>query len=131
MKQEPPQYIPPVEIHNYKQFLEYARQAAIVTFEPIYFTSPLKTDVLNIPTQWLRSLQIYAIGVKMNGVFLTLTHKVRFYPTDVDPEEGIMDCVAAEDKLTNLVTELEKELAAVPGTPELPSLHEEWIRTLR
>jgi hypothetical protein len=60
-----------------------------------------------------------------------LMHRINFPPINLDFEEGILDCVAAEGQLTEIVQELETEFHAVPGAPERPSLHDEWIRTLR
>lgn len=131
MESEQNQYGPPVEIHDYQQFLSYARRAAIVTFEPIYYVIPVERDVLNDPAQWLRALRIYAIGVELNGILLTLMHRISFPPIDLNIEEGIADCVAVEGMFTQIVTELEDKFQAVPGTPEQPSLHDEWVRTLR
>ena len=58
-------------------------------------------------------------------------HRINFPPINFDFEEGVLDCVAAEGQLTEIVQELETEFQAVPGAPERPSLHDEWIRTLR
>ena len=131
MATKPMQYIPPVEIHDYRQFLAYAREAVIVTFEPVYYVAPFESDVIGEPAQWLRALRIYAIGVKLNGSFMTMMHRIEFPPVALDYEEGIFDCVASEERLTNIVRELETEFHAVPGAPEQPSVHDEWIRTLR
>ncbi|MFW9830767.1 MAG: hypothetical protein ACFFD8_03235 [Candidatus Thorarchaeota archaeon] len=125
------EYIPPVEVQDYKQFLNFARQAAIVTFEPIYYVTPFEGDVVDNPAQWLRALRIYAIGVELNGTLITLMHRINFPPINFDFEEGVLDCVVAEGQLMKIVQELETEFQAVPGAPEQPSLHEEWVRTLR
>lgn len=131
MELEQTNYIPPVEVQNYQQFLTYARKAAIVTFEPIYYVTPFEGDLVGAPAQWLRALRIYAIGVDFNGVLITVMHRVSFPPVNFDFDEGVLDCVAAEGKLARIVHELEREFQAVPGAPDQPSLHEEWIRTLR
>ncbi|MDO8123315.1 MAG: hypothetical protein Q6364_02920 [Candidatus Hermodarchaeota archaeon] len=131
MENDQMEYVPPVEVENYQQFLDYARRAAIVTFEPIYYVTPFEGDVMGNPAQWLRALRLYAIGVELNGILITLMHRINFPPINLDFEEGILDCVAAEGQLTEIVQELETEFHAVPGAPERPSLHDEWIRTLR
>jgi hypothetical protein len=123
--------LPPVEIHNYQQFLAYARDAAIVTFEPVYYVAPFESDVIGEPAQWLRALRIYAIGVKLNGSLMTMMHRIEFLSVGFDYEDGVFDCVAAEGQLASIVHELESEFKAVPGAPEQPSLHDDWIRTLR
>jgi len=125
------EHLPPVIIHDYRQFLNYAKQAAIVTFEPIYYVTPFESEVIGEPAYWLRALRIYAIGVKLNGSLMTMMHRIEFPSVDLDYEEGVFDCVAAEGQLAQIVHELESEFKAVPGAPEQPSLHDEWIRTLR
>ncbi len=129
MENDQMEYVPPVEVQNYQKFLNFARQAAIVTFEPVYHVAPFESDVADNPAQWLRALHIYAIGVELNGIFITLMHRIDFPPVSFD--EGVLDCVATEGKLAKIVQELETEFQAVPGAPEQPSLHDEWIRTLR
>jgi hypothetical protein len=129
MKKDQIQSIPPIEIHDYQQFLTYARRAKIVTFEPIYHSLPIASDAVTNPIRWLKALNIFAIGVNLNDVLVTLIHKIVFPPFYVD--EGIGDEVAAESQLNSIVTELETKFQAVPGAPEQPSLHDEWIRTLR
>ena len=124
-------YVPPVEVQSYQKFLNFARQAAIVTFEPVYHVAPFEGDVADNPAQWLRALHIYAIGVELNGVLITLMHRISFPPVNFDFEEGVLDCVVSEGKLAQIVQELETEFHAVPGAPEQPSLHDEWVRTLR
>ena len=131
MKTKRTEILPPVEIHNYRQFLVYARDAAIVTFEPVYYVAPFEGDIVGEPAQWLRALQIYAIGVKLNGSLMTMMHRIEFPATGFEYEEGIFDCVAVEGQLAHIVHELESEFQAVPGAPEQPSLHDDWIRTLR
>ncbi len=121
--------IPPVEIHDYQQFLIYARRAKIVTFEPIYHSLPIASDAMINPIRWLKALNIFAIGVDLNGVLVTLIHKIVFPPFYVDEE--IDNEMAAENKLNSIVTELETKFQAVPGAPEQPTLHDEWVRTLR
>ncbi|MFW9985251.1 MAG: hypothetical protein ACFFDJ_01645 [Candidatus Odinarchaeota archaeon] len=131
MENDRMEYVPPVEVQNYQQFLDFARRAAIVTFEPVYYVTPFEGDVVDNPAQWLRALHVYAIGVELNGVLITLMHRISFPPINFDFEEGLFDCVEAEGKLASIVQELETEFQAVPGAPEQPSLHDEWVRTLR
>ena len=131
MENDQMEYVPPVEVHSYQKFLNFARQAAIVTFEPVYHVAPFEGDVADNPAHWLRALHIYAIGVKLNGALLTLMHRVNFPPVNFDFEEGILDCVETEGKLAKIVQQLETEFHAVPGAPDQPSLHDEWVRTLR
>jgi hypothetical protein len=131
MENDQMEYVPPVEVHNYQKFLNFARQAAIVTFEPVYHVAPFEGEVADNPAQWLRALRIYAIGVELNGVLITLMHRITFPPATFDFEEGVLDCVASEGRLAKIVHELETEFHAVPGAPDQPSLHDEWIRTLR
>jgi hypothetical protein len=124
-------HVPPVEVHDYQRFLAFARRAAIVTFEPVYHVAPFEGNIVNNPAQWLRALRLYAIGVELNGVLITLMHRINFPPVTLDFEEGVHDCVAMEGRLAEIVRELETEFQAVPGAPDQPSLHEEWVRTLR
>jgi hypothetical protein len=131
MENGPTGYVPPVEVQDYQRFLDFARRAAIVTFEPIYYVTPFEGDVADNPAQWLRALQIYAIGVELNGILMTLMHRINFPPVNFDLDEGVHDCIASEGRLTQIVQELETEFQAVPGAPDQPSLHDEWVRTLR
>lgn len=124
-------HVPPVEVHDYQRFLAFARQAAIVTFEPVYHVAPFEGDVVGNPAQWLRALRLYAIGVELNGVLITLMHRIDFPPVNLDFEEGVYDCVATEGRVAQIVQELQTEFQAVPGAPDQPSLHKEWVRTLR
>jgi hypothetical protein len=64
-------------------------------------------------------------------VLITLMHRINFPPVNLDFEEGVYDCVDTEGRLAQIVHELETEFQAVPGAPDQPSLHEEWVRTLR
>ena len=131
MENDQMEYVPPVEVHSYQKFLTFARRAAIVTFEPVYHVAPFEGEVADNPAQWLRALHIYAIGVELNGVLITLMHRVNFPPVNFDFDEGVLDCIATEGRLAKIVQELETEFQAVPGAPDQSSLHEEWIRTLR
>ena len=131
MENEKMEYVPPVEVQSYQKFLNFARRAAIVTFEPVYHVAPFEGEAAENPAQWLRALRIYAIGVELNGVLITLMHRINFPPVNFDFEEGILDCVASEGKLAQIVQELETEFQAVPGAPDQPTLHDEWVRTLR
>lgn len=128
---EQKQYIPPVEIHDYQQFLSYARRAKIVTFEPVYHVLPVESEMIETPIRWLKFLNIYAIGVDFDGTSLTLFHKVMFPSMPIDLDEGVFDEVAVAGMFNSIVTELETNFDAVPGTPQQPSLHEDWIKTLR
>ena len=58
MENDQMEYVPPVVVENYQQFLDYARRAAIVTFEPIYYVTPFEGDALGNPAQWLRALRL-------------------------------------------------------------------------
>jgi cytochrome c-type biogenesis protein CcmH/NrfG len=125
------QYVPPIEIHDYEQFIRYARRARMVTFERIYESTPFAADPSSASTRWLTGLVIYAVGVDVDGLVLTLVHTVHFPPPPLDAEEEALAKASANSRLAKLIRKLQTELHAIPGSPALPSLQEQWIKTLR
>jgi cytochrome c-type biogenesis protein CcmH/NrfG len=125
------QYVPPIEIHDYEQFFRYARRARLVTFERLYESMPFTPEGDSASSRWLTALVIYAVGVDVDGLALTLMHRAHFPPPPVDPEEEALARAKANSRLAKLIRKLETELHAIPGSPALPSFQEQWIKTLR
>jgi len=131
MKPRNVQYVPPMEIQDYEQFIRYARRARLVTFDRLYEPTPFAPDPNTPSARWLTALAIYAVGVDVDGFVMTLVHKVHFPPPPRDPEEAALAEAKANSRLAKLIRKLQTELHAVPGSPAVPSLQEQWVRTLR
>ena len=84
MSEDRPVFIPPVVLERYEDFKEYARSAALVTYDSDYFVSPFLDD-----RKRLRRVTLYAIGVRVKGVPLTFK-----YAIDID-------CLQDKDKSWN------------------------------
>jgi len=124
-------YIPPIHIHDYQQFRLYAKRARMVTYETEYHDLPFK-DPDNVDSILrLKALKIYAIGVPIDGLPLTLVHTVQFpLPSDT-AEDWPVRVEVASRQLASILRELETDLHAVQGNPSQPSIRELWMKTLR
>jgi hypothetical protein len=133
MRMEPGnvQYVPPIEIQDYQQFFRYARRARLVTFERVYESKPFAVDRDSASNRWLTAVAIYAIGVDVDGLVLTLVHRVHFPPPRVDADGRAVTDAKVNARLAKLIRKLQTELHAIPGSPALPSVQEQWMRTLR
>jgi hypothetical protein len=125
------QYVPPIEIHDYAQFMRYARRARLVTFERLYESTPFAPLRKPASTRWTSAVVIYAVGVDVDGLVLTIMHTVHFPPPPLDADDEALAEAASNSRLAKLIRKLQTELHAIPGSPALPSLQEQWVRTLR
>ena len=125
------QYVPPIEIHDYAQFFRYARRARLVTYERLYESTPFTVGSKSVAARWTSGLVIHAVGVDVDGLVLTLVHRVHFPPPPLDADEEAVAKATANSRLAKLIRKLETELHAIPGSPAVPSLQEQWVKTLR
>jgi hypothetical protein len=125
------QYVPPIEIHEYEQFMRYARRARLVTFERLYESTPFMSLRKHAPARWTSALVIYAVGVDVDGLLLTLMHTVHFPPPPLEADGETLAEAVPNTKLAKLIRKLQTELHAIPGSPARPSLQEQWLKTLR
>jgi hypothetical protein len=69
MNERNPVFIPPVQMEDYSEFRELAKEAALVVCDPQYLLSPFADD-----EKRLRRLIVTALGVKRKDVPLTFRY---------------------------------------------------------
>ena len=105
--------LPPVVLDNYDDFRKYAKESALVTYEPEYFNSPFLDD-----KPMLRRVTFYAIGVKVRDLPLTFKYVLDY--TEIHNKAKTWNTQTEElDKMmTKLLTVLRSQGTLVQGTIE-------------
>jgi hypothetical protein len=101
MTNEPPVFLPPVQLDNYEDFRPILNEAALIVYSPEYFQGPFLDGPKHI-----RRLTLSAVGVVRNGLPLTF----RYVLEDVKD----LDRMALE-----IIEELESNTNAVRGVVEI------------
>jgi hypothetical protein len=119
MSEDRPVFIPPVvleryeELERYEDFKEYARNAALVTYDPDYFVSPFLDD-----RKRLRRVTLYAIGVRVKGVPLTFKYAIDIDSLQ-DKDKSWNEQADEIDKLiSGIVASLGQEVELIRGKIE-------------
>jgi hypothetical protein len=110
MKREETINQPTIILDKYEDFMEYAADAALVTYKPEYFHSPFLDD-----EKRLRRVTFHAIGVMRQGIALTFKYTFD-YDCIYDPSLGWDDLASKTDKfLTKIIQGLEAAGNLVQG----------------
>ncbi len=113
MSEDRPVFIPPVVLERYEDFKEYARSAALVTYDPDYFVSPFLDD-----RKRLRRVTLYAIGVRVKGVPLTFKYAIDIDSLQ-DKDKSWNEQADEIDKLiSGIVASLGEEVELIRGKIE-------------
>ena len=116
MSEARPVFIPPVVLERYEDFKEYARSAALVTYDPDYFVSPFLDD-----RKRLRRVTLYAIGVRVKGVPLTFKYAIDLDSLQ-DKDKSWNEQADEIDKLiSGIVASLGEEVELIRGKIESES----------
>ncbi len=103
-------YIPPILLESLEEFRRFARDAALVTYAPEYFSGPFADDCGR-----LRRVTLVAIGVPVRGVPLMFKY-VLDYQDLYDPSRGWEEqSEEVHTRLLDLVEGLQAETPVVRG----------------
>ncbi|MFX1606942.1 MAG: hypothetical protein ACFFDD_13695 [Promethearchaeota archaeon] len=69
MSNEQNVFIPPVQLNNLSEFMDVAKEAAVLVYSPEFFQGPFMDD-----HKKLRRLTLTAVGVRRNGLPLTFRY---------------------------------------------------------
>ncbi len=106
-------YIPPVVLDSLEEFRRFAREAALVTYNPEYFRGPFLDD-----QKRLRRVTLVALGVMVRGLPITFKYTID-YNDLYDPARGWEEQTAEIDiLLSRLISSLDSSTPVVRGSVE-------------
>ena len=106
--------IPPVLLEDYEDFLDYAKNAILVTYDVEYFNGPFLDD-----QKKFRRLTLHALGVRLENVPFTFKFVLDYNSTEFQSSEWAQRTTDLDVLVRNILDELSKTVRLVKGTLEL------------
>ena len=106
--------IPPVLLEDYEDFLDYAKNAILVTYDVEYFNGPFLDD-----QKKFRRLTLHALGVRLENVPFTFKFVLDYNSTEFQSSEWAQRTTDLDVLVRNILDELSKTVCLVKGTLEL------------